>query len=217
MNKIVYSLVKTKKELKEAANLVCREYVKAGYIDISDLNSKKKILFYNHLPSSTIFTAKLHNKIIGTVSVIADSKLGLPMDEIYKKELDKLRNQNKKIAEISQLAADKETFLKKCNSEGQIKQMFLFLPLFKLVFHYSIYKKFNNLCIAVNPKHSSFYKYLLFKDIGKLKHYPSVNNAPALAKTLYLDELETRKIKNYIFNNIIDNAPDYKIFENKFR
>ena len=43
MNKIVYSLVKTKKELKEAANLVCREYVKAGYIDISDLNSKKNV------------------------------------------------------------------------------------------------------------------------------------------------------------------------------
>lgn len=200
MKDIAYILCKTDSDIKFALALVQKEYAKQGYINLK--NSKTKIKISKN---SATFIAKYDNKIVGTVSVFFDFGDGLPMDEIYNKELNKLRSQNKKIAEVGRLAID---------SSEKHNNLFLVSSLFKLVFHYCIYKNIDNICISINPKHNLFYKSILFKDIGGLKFYPSVNNAPALAKTLDISKLKNKKTKNYLLNKLfLDNPPDYKIFE----
>jgi hypothetical protein len=136
------------------------------------------------------------------------------MDEIYSEELNKLRLQNKKIVEVGRLATNSDFLLKDVEFKKKYNRLALVSSLFKLVFHYCIYKDFDNICISINPKHNIFYKLISFKDIGGLKAYPSVNNAPALAKTLDIKELRNEKIKNSLLSKLFwNNPPDYKIFE----
>ena len=208
MKDITYVLSKTKSSIKEAAFLVKKEYIRQGYISPNSIKSQIKIS-----KNSATFIAKYENRVVGTVSVFFDSDLGLPMDEIYNKELNKLRAQNKKIAEVGRLAIDSDFLSKEPGFKEKYNSPFLVSSLFKLVFHYCIYKDFDNICISINPKHNLFYKSILFKDIGGLKFYPSVNNAPALAKTLDISKLKNKKTKNYLLNKLfLDNPPDYKIF-----
>ena len=209
MKDIVYALSKTKSSAKESAFLVQKEYIKQGYINPDNIENKIKIF-----KNSATFIAKYKNRVVGTVSVFFDSDLGLPMDEIYNKELNKLRSQNKKIAEVGHLAIDNDFLSKEPGFKEKYNNLFLVSSLFKLVFHYCIYENIDNICISINPKHNLFYKSILFKDIGGLKFYPSVNNAPALAKTLDISKLKNKKIKNYLLNKLFwNNPPDYKIFE----
>jgi len=198
---IVYSLAKSSGDKKRALVLVEKEYTKQGYIDAG-----------KHLPeddaySRTVFVAKAGDKVVGTVCIINDSKAGLPMDDMYKKELDKLRFEGKKIFEVGRLATDRD-FLKETGG------LAILFSLFRLVFHYAIYQKIDYMCITVNPKHDLFYRSLSFKNIGPERPCPAVNNAPALPRALDIKKIRSQGSKNYLMKRVfLDSPPDYKIFE----
>jgi len=208
MENLTYCLAKSQKEKKEALFLVEKEYIKQDYIDPKNSDCKLEISKF-----SATFVAKLNGKVAGTVSIVFDSESGLPMDDIYKDELEKFRNSNKKIVEVCRLATDND-FLKNSGVfDKKRNSLSLLISLFKLVFHYSIYKNIDYICISINPKHDLFYKSLGFEDIGGLKYYPSVNNAPALAKAIRIDELKTKNKKSLIGNLLWKNPPEYKMFK----
>src|SRR6476620_9563536 len=104
------------------------------------------------------------------MTLIADSPLGLPMDEIYTDELRRLRDRRGYLAEVSALAMD---------PEYQSSGVPLLLRLIRMLV--------SDLCITVNPHHAAFYrKAFHFQDIGGLKQYGKVNGAPAVALRLDL-------------------------------
>ena len=110
---VSYSVAKTRNDLRQAFTLVYRQYLKKGYISKSH-NGNLRLTLFNALPSSVIFVAKEEDKIIGTVALIFDSPLGLPMDAAYKPQVDVLRKRSRVIAEVSQLAISEESFDRDC-------------------------------------------------------------------------------------------------------
>lgn len=168
-------------ELYSTFHLVYKQYMKQGYIK----KEHPKEIYYNihsFLPKTRIFSFCSHKKVISTISLIQDSKLfGLPMDHLYKSELDTLRNNGRKIAEVSALASD---------SDYNTNNVVMFL--FKAVIHFSIQTGVNELCLMVNPKHKRFYAdIMLCEQIGEEKYYPSVN-AQAVAMHLTMDTYYSR-------------------------
>lgn len=183
--KTVYRIVRTREELEQGFSLVYKEYASRGYIP-KHYKSKLKLSLYNALPSTTTFITKKDNQVIATVTLIPDSPMGLPMDKIYKKECDSLREKGRSIAEVSQLSIDSRLFPKGWFSMFNFSKLIFVFKLFKLVFDYACYtEKLDELCIAVNPKHRYLYKFLFFEKLAGLKYYGSVNKAPAIA--LHLD------------------------------
>lgn len=185
--RIVYHIARTKEELYQAYSLVYKEYISRGYIP-KYYKSKIRLSIYNALPSTTTFVAKDKNKVVATVTLIPDSPIGLPMDKIYKKELDSLRKRGHRLSEVSQLSIDSRFFPKKWFSMFNFSKLMFIFHLFKLVFDYVEFKTdIDEICIAVNPKHQYLYKFLFFEKLGCLKYYGSVNKAPALAFHLSLN------------------------------
>ncbi|MCM8781004.1 MAG: hypothetical protein NC908_03685 [Candidatus Omnitrophica bacterium] len=186
---IDYRVARTKKEWEDAYRLVYKEYLKRGYV--KDPEIKLKLSIYNALPETTTFIAITNNEVLATATLIPDSPLGLPMDEIYHQELEQFRHRNKKICEISMLASNTELFDSGVSLMLNSRKLFLVFYLFKIIFDYAKdLLKLDFICITVNPKHALTYDFLLFKDLGKLKYYKSVNNAPAIAKYLDLNSVE---------------------------
>ena len=168
----------SREELAEAYHLVYTTYLRRGYIGPNP--ARVRISSYNAFPSSVTFVAALRSHVIATVSLVPDTPVGLPMDEIYHDELQACRDAGRTVAEVTMLA-DRRFELR--------RSLPMLLRLMKLVFdHATLVLHANDLCITINPRHDSFYRrYLLFQGLGEQKSYPSVRDNPALAQRLDLD------------------------------
>ncbi|GAB6059695.1 N-acyl amino acid synthase FeeM domain-containing protein [Desulfonatronum parangueonense] len=178
-------IAETQGELEQAYSLVYKEYLEKGYIKPHP--SELAYNIYNFLPSTCVYIFKSYLTVISTLTQIEDSReFGLPMDSLYRREVDQLRNRGRKVTELSALATPKE--LRWCN---------LMIYLAKTMFEYSRLAKVNDICIMVNPKHVQFYKaILLFEDFGKEKYYPAVE-APAVALRINFNKIDKRLMEVY--------------------
>jgi hypothetical protein len=121
---------------------------------------------------------------VGALTVVFDSPMGLPADELYRPELDVLRVSGRRLAEIVSLGVAEEA--------GAGPQ--ILVKLFNFV--YLLSKKVRgatDFMITVNPRHVRFYeKTLLFSAAGPEREYDKVGGAPALLLRLDLDVPEER-------------------------
>jgi GNAT superfamily N-acetyltransferase len=170
-----FGLATDRRTLEQAFRLQHDQYVAHGYMDAHP--SGWRLSLHNALSATHVFVARCGGRVVGTMTLIADSPLGLPMDEIYTDELRRLRDGRGSLAEVSALAVD---------PAYQSSGVPILLRLIRmLVIHAA--QTVTDLCIAVNPHHAAFYrKAFHFQDIGGLKQYGKVNGAPALALRLDL-------------------------------
>jgi hypothetical protein len=147
---------------------------------------------YDALPETTTLVAEdSRGHIRGTLTVVFDTPIGLPSDEIYKEEIDELRNEGHRISEIVSFGIGEP-------SKGSVK--------FLAGLVYSAYllawqiKKSTDFVISVHPRYETTYsKKLLFKRIGPVRRYAKVNGAPAILLNLPLSLPSRLKGKKPIF------------------
>lgn len=167
-------LADSKDELIKAFSLTHNTYVQSGYMDPHP--SGMRIITYNALPSTKVLIVRDNGNVTATITLIFDSPLGLPSDEIYPEEMDYLRREGRKIAEGSSFAAQKI-------SRNKNHVMYLF----KKIHTYLQYAGVDDICIMVHPRHAKFYeKILLFEPMGGVKYLPNLKNAPAVLERLDL-------------------------------
>lgn len=174
------NIAQTRNELKQAFSLVYKEYFRAGYIKKAT-PSKMVVSIYSLLPKTIVWIVKFNHTVVSTLTQVFDSSLGLPLDEVYEKELDELRLEGRRMVELSALAIS-----------SKYRWQNAYMPLFRNMLHHVLSCEVTDLCIAINPKHKTFYKdILLFEDLGEKKYYPKVN-APSVALRLDLTTAEKR-------------------------
>lgn len=160
-----------------AFRLVHDQYVARGFM--APQESGRRLSIHNSLTSTKVFVARRQGVVIGTLTLIEDSFLGLPMGEIYEEELAGLRARGHRLAEVSALALDP-----RYRAVGVAIVMRLVRM---LVLYAAQVEGLDELCIAVNPRHVDFYRRLLqFQVFGDVKSYQKVNGAPAVALRLEL-------------------------------
>lgn len=171
----------TQNEHEQAFALVYQAYVQSSYIPNPSPDGKVSSI-YSFLPETFIFIAKSYQSVISTLTQIFDSKLfGLPLDSMYREELKELREQGRTIAEIGALATKKDFRWKN-----------LFMVLCQIMYWYARYKKVNDLCITVNPKHLRFYNTIfLFEEFGPKKQHPKFAT-PVVLLRLNMEHIETK-------------------------
>lgn len=171
----------TRAELDAASRLVHRCYLDRGYVKPSP--DGRHVSPYLAMPSAAVFVARVHGEVVATVSLLEDSELQLPSDELYGTELRVLRCAGLRVAEVSALAVSED-------HRGVALQ-----AMRSLVHVVGVYGRdladMDHLCIAVHPRHASFYESRLqFRRFGGLKAYRAVNGAPAVGLLLDLREMD---------------------------
>jgi len=191
-------IAETRDELAQSFTLVYKEYLASGYIK-SPHPSEMHFSIFNFLPATCVFIFRTYTTVISTLTQIFDTPLfGLPMDALYKEELDSLRAQGRKITELSALATPRET--RWCN---------LMVFLSRTMFEYSRMNEVDDICIMVNPKHVSFYKTMfLFDDFGPEKFYAGVG-APAVALRIDMKNIEKNLLEKYRNIEMEDNMYEF--------
>lgn len=188
-------------DLPHAQRVLRDEYAKQGYIE-PDAKQAYALARFLSLPVTTTFIAQWQQAIIGTISLIKDSAEGLPMDVLYRTEVDGLRQAGQQVAEVGQLALDSQA-LSQYPKLKPLVRLDILTSLFSLIFHRALELKIDTLCITINPKHERLYNFLSFESLGPLRMYAAVNGAPALAKALDLERAQKLRIKHPLVRKIL--------------
>ncbi len=215
MRSVEFRVVETMEEFRTASHLIYTEYLKRNYLLPN--STQLKLSLHQVLPTTTTFIARHpRSGIIGTITLVADSPLGLPMDEVYKAELDELRAQRLQLAEATMLALDTSLFGRGVFTMFHAKKLLLTLRLFKVMFDYlRCSTATDELVACFNPKHKILYDFLQLKPLGNLKMYTGANGNPAIAQHLNISETQRRAKSAAPYTLFYGHAPSPKMFVKK--
>jgi hypothetical protein len=200
---ITYKIAIGREQHERSFALVWDAYVKVGLQKQDD--SGIRFTKYHLLPTTKVFVAVYRpelispdpnfdsmtepGEIIGTLTLVMDSPMGLPLDEVCGQEIHKLRDRGRKLAEVIALAINPK--YRKCN---------LMMRLFKLMYGYAIFKGVTDICASVTDRHIQFYKdILLFTPLGEKQSYSSANWLPVQCH--YLDILEAPERYKQVYSH----------------
>lgn len=175
---------------KYVYEFIYKAYLKMGYTS----NKKDQMWFsiYDAITEATTLIAENEcGEMAGALTIVFDSPIGLPADELYGKEIGDLRKNGAKICEIVSFATNEEV-------RGSVR--------FLAGLFYCIYllarkdKGASDLIITVNDQQENFYcRSLMFDKIGSLKSYDKVNGAPAILLRLDWELIDRLKNIKRIF------------------
>lgn len=181
-------------DLKACFGIVYKGYVARGYCLPNE--SEMYYHYYSFLPESRTFALKDNKKLLGTISLIVDSPCGLPMDNLFGREIDHLRANGRKLAEVSLLALAHNDKKKKIFSLANFDKQIQLFRLFKIMYEYAHnVAGVTDLVIGVHPKHETLYKYLMFRTMGSPKKYSEAGGN--LALPLHLDLISAKQNYNH--------------------
>ena len=155
---------------------------------------------YDALPETTTFVAKnQRGSVEGALTTVFESSIGLPADDLYKKEIDTIRDAGEHICEIISLGI---------NTSGKASVKIL-ASLFYCAFLHAW--KGENATIFVITIHSdleNFYRQrVAFDKLGPVKNYAKVNGAPTVLLNLSLMEVDKLRYERRLFPFYMLNRP----------
>jgi len=170
-------------ELRGAFRLLATNYRACGYE--SPMMGQYRFTPYHVLPTTVTLVATHENHVVATLSVVLDTEVcGLPMESVYREEIDGLRREGRHVAEATCLA-DRDL--------GIHEFVRVFKTLIKVGIQYHVRQGGDSWVIAVNPRHRSFYQRVLgFVPLGPRRAYPSVQGHPAEAYVSGVDLLRNQ-------------------------
>ncbi len=177
--RLVLKIAETREELEQSFAVLHDAYVESGFMKPDP--SGMRVTIYHALPTTTTLCAKWDGQVVGTISLVRESAMGLPLQRIF--DLTAVREAGGNIAEVSALAIHR----KFRRTGGSI-----LFPLMKFMYEYCTTSfDTRHLLIAVNPSHIEMYESLLFfrrLTAKVVESYDFVNGAPAVGATLDLKE-----------------------------
>jgi hypothetical protein len=160
-------------EIIESWRLVYHQYVAAMLIEVNPFSI---FTFPEYVSRNVaVLLGKLNELSICTVSAVLDSKKGLPLDSYFKKELDVLRKENKKLIEIGLLASARDVI----NPTQTI-------ALLSSVARFGVFSNCHDYVIGVHPRRTEFFKKIFgFNVLSEAKVYHRLQKAQVVL--LYAD------------------------------
>jgi hypothetical protein len=167
-------------ELTSAFELVYQSYQAKGY-----LQPHAGSLIYREafsLPASrTIIAAVQPKPVVGTLTIVGDNALGLELERTYPREVQSLRDQRRNVAEITCLAIQ---------APRELRSTAVFFALTRFMIHYAYWRGFDDLLIAVHPRHHRFYwRHFRVSPIGPCRPHECVNGSPSICCRIDLHHL----------------------------
>ncbi|NJL30914.1 MAG: hypothetical protein HC898_04395 [Phycisphaerales bacterium] len=136
-------------ELKHAYHLVHDTFVHQGYILPNP--SGMRLRSYEAVPETATFVARAAGQIVGVIGLVFDSPdMGLPSDDVFGDEINQLRRQGRKVAEVTNLAVSPD-----------FRATRAFMELSRAIWAYAASHGVDDLFISISAGHSLFFETVL--------------------------------------------------------
>jgi N-acyl amino acid synthase FeeM len=170
--------------LDTAFRLVHDQYLWRGFIT-EPHPTGRRLNLRHALPATRVFLARAADRVVGTASLIPDSPLGLPMEDVFGPEVRALRAEGRRLGEISALAMD---------ADRRAYGLPALVRLLRLVVVYALdVGGLDDVCMAVRPQHAAFYRQLgACRLMGEPRDYPKVHIDGAVGLRLDLHHVRAQ-------------------------
>lgn len=186
-----YSIARERETYEEAFHLVYQAYVKVGLQ--TENESRIRFTKYHVIPTTKVFVAVFrpelikpdferehvndNKRVVGTLTLVLDSGLGIPMEQVCGTEVQGMRDRGARFAEVIALAIDPE--FRKHN---------VIMYLYRIMFEYARLRGLTDICCAVTKRHIQFYRdILLFQPLGVLQSYAAGNGLEVQGHVLNIE------------------------------
>jgi hypothetical protein len=152
-------------EVEEAWSLVYQAYLRDDLIDPNpyQIHTTEQAAG----PRTAVILACLGPLLVGTLSIYSDENQGLPLDSVYRREVDALRMSGT-VMEIGMFADRREHMNR--STDGLFELM-------RFAFYFAVHMRIDHAIIGVHPRHAPFYMRLLgFQRLGAVRSYPTVRD-----------------------------------------
>jgi len=154
-----------------AFRLIYRAYLRDGLAQPNSLGLR--YLPHQLLDDSSVFIVTRDDRVVGTLTLIENGELGLPIESLYGPEINRLRRQDGRVAELSCLALE-ETETVRCFS--------VLRGLLRAALELAKDRQIELLTVCIHPRNARFYeRRLKFTQFGQLRYCPWVCDHPAIA------------------------------------
>jgi N-acyl amino acid synthase FeeM len=161
-----FGLATETEELDGAFRLLHDNYVRGGHM--APHPSGRRVGIFNALPSTRVFVAKDGDRVVGTIALFLDSAIGLPMDQVYREELNARRARGRRLGEAGTLAVHRDY---RALGAAILARLFRMLGLYA-----ARVARLHELVMVVSPHHVRFYETCFpIRQFGSLRPYPRVN------------------------------------------
>ena len=198
-----YRIANELDDVVAAWHLVYQRYLIAGLIDPNEQEIHATLHAIQE--QSLVVVGSINGAVASTLTIMPDGQRGLPLDSVYRPEIDDLRAQGRKLLEVGLLADRREEIKRYMNS---LMCMFMY-PWF-----FARYTTSDIVC-GVHPHHAEFYeKALGCVQYGPDRTYPRVKDHPVtllrldIEASLNSDRLP-RATKIFIENPLPESAFDH--------
>jgi len=184
-------LVANTRELREKAfRLVYDVYIREGYELRFGRESGLWCTIHHLHPGTMIFLAEKEGSLAGSVTVMPDSRLGLPTDRIFPEPLADLRKAGCRLSEISSLVVTEEP--------GGIPPE-LAMHLYRLAHLASLHLlKSTDIVASVMDRHRDFYsRFLLFDEVSETPRLSPKTGQQVCYARLNLETMKERYEQRY--------------------
>jgi hypothetical protein len=184
-------LVANTRELREKAfRLVYNVYIREGYELRYGRESGLWCTIHHLLPGTMVFLAEKEGRLAGSVTVMPDSRLGLPTDRIFPEPLADLRKAGRHLSEISSLVVTEEP--------GGIPPE-LAMHLYRLAHLASLHLlKSSDIVASVMAHHRDFYsRFLLFDEVSEAPRLSPKTGQQVSYARLNLETMRERYRERY--------------------
>jgi hypothetical protein len=163
-----YKVATTFSEVLDAWGLVYHRYHDAGLIKPNDYNI---FTFPEYLSNnSAVLIGGENNSTVCTISAVIDGEKRLPLENYYADELNRMRDEGKKLIEIG-LHADSR-------NRSSISDI---TDLMAGIARFGVQTNHHDFIIGVHPRRVSFYQTVFgFKPVGPVKSYQKLDTAPVI-------------------------------------
>jgi hypothetical protein len=166
--------VRHPQSLLAAFRLIHERYVGDGLMRRNRLGVR--ILPHQLLDTTWVLVAEREGEVVGTLSVVGEGELGLPIESICATELTRLRRGGRRVAELSCLAT---------KYVAGTKAIAVLRMLLRSALRVAADEQLDELAICVHPRHADFYEHRLgFRVMGGAQSCPWVCGRPAVAMSL---------------------------------
>jgi hypothetical protein len=190
---VIVRIAADRRDLVGAFELVYSAYLGKGYIRPHPRRMIYEPVF--GLPTSrTMVAAAPGDNISGTLSIVGDNSRGFQLEASYQDEVQLLRDEGRKLAEITGLTID---------SPGGFRPTEVFTELTRFTIHYALWRGYDDLLMAVHPRHYLFYwRTFRAAPLGPPHAHEPVRGNPAVCCRIDLGSLErnmTPKLRRRYF------------------
>jgi hypothetical protein len=201
---LTYYVASTLEDVLEAWSLVYQAYRRAGLIDPNpfEIHTVPQAVG----PQTMVVTGMMGPEVGTTVSAYIDHPGGLPLDTVYRPEIDGLRAEGRKVMEVG-LFGDRRDHLTR-SSVGLFELM-------RFAFFYAVHTKCDDALIGIHPRHAPFYqRYIGLEPMADLRTHPAVKDHPVVLMRMDFRAKRERMPKGLAY--FVNNELPEKVFASRF-